>query len=105
MIILGIEKEAKTMKELNTIFVVENQISLRINQTENQNERDMFITISNDEIICDISTIRYEYQKDVNEVIKCTGKVRYTLLKNIIYCIIKICDKKNAEINKKKRSD
>ena len=94
MIILGIEKETKTMKELNTIFVVENQISLRINQTENQNERDMFITISNDEIICDISTIRYEYQKDVNEVIKCTGKVRYTLLKNIIYCIIKICDKK-----------
>ena len=94
MIILGIEKETKTMKELNTIFVVENQISLRINQTENQNERDMFITVSNDEIICDISTIRYEYQKDVNEVIKYTGKVRYTLLKNIIYCIIKTCDKK-----------
>ena len=35
MIILGIEKETKTMKELNTIFVVEHQISLRINQTEN----------------------------------------------------------------------
>ena len=105
MIILGIEKEAKTMKELNTIFVVENQISLRINQTENQNKRDMFITISNDEIICDISTITNEYQKDVNEVIKCTGKIRYTLLQNIIYCTIKICDKKNDEINKKKRSD
>ena len=54
----------------------------------------MFVTISNDEIICDISTITYEYQKDVNEVIKCAGKIRCTLLKNIIYCIIKICDKK-----------
>ena len=84
MIILGIEKEAKTMKELNTIFVLENQISLRINQTENQNKRDMFITVSNDEIVCDISTITNEYQKDVNEVIKCTGKIRYTLLQNII---------------------
>ena len=44
MIILGIKKEAKTMNELNTIFVLENQISIRINQTENQNKRDKFIT-------------------------------------------------------------
>ena len=84
---------------------LENQISLRINQTKNQNKRNMFITISNDEIVCDISAITNEYQKDNIGVIKCTGKIRYTLLKNIIYCIIKICDKKNAEINKKKRSD
>ena len=54
----------------------------------------MFITISNDEIVCDISAITNEYQKDNIGVIKCTGKIRYTLLKNIIYCIIKICDKK-----------
>ena len=84
MIILGIEKETKTMKELNRIFVLENQISLRINQTKNQNKRDMFITISNDEIIRYISTITNEYQKDVKEVIKCSGKIRYTLLKNNI---------------------
>ena len=105
MMILGIEKEAKTMKELNTIFLLENQISLRINPTENQNKQDIFITIYNDEIVCDISRITNEYQKNVNEVIKCTGKIRYTLLKSIIYCIIKICDEKNDEINKKKRSD
>ena len=84
MIILGIEKETKTMKELNRIFVLENQISLRINQTKNQNKWDMFITISNDEIVCYISTITNEYQKDVKEVIKCSGKIRYTLLKNNI---------------------
>ena len=44
----------------------------------------MFITVSNDEIVCDISAITNEYQKDVNEVIKCSGKIRYTLLKNNI---------------------
>ena len=72
------------MKELNRLFVLENQISLRINQTKNQNKWDMFITISNDEIVCYISTITNEYQKDVKEVIKCSGKIRYTLLKNNI---------------------
>ena len=94
MIILGIKKETKTMNELNTIFVLENQISIRINQTENQNKRDMFITIYNDEIVCDISTITNQYQKDIFELFKCTGKITYTLLKNIMYCIIKICNKK-----------
>ena len=94
MIILGIKKETKTVNELNTIFVLENQISIRINQTENQNKRDMFITIYKDEIVCDISTMTNQYQKDIFELFKCTGKTRYTLLKNIMYCIIKICDKK-----------
>ena len=94
MIILGIKKETKTVNELNTIFVLENQISIRINQTENQNKRDMFITIYNDEIVCDISTITNQYQKDIFELFKSTGKIRYTLLKNIMYCIIKLCNKK-----------
>ena len=67
MIILGIKKEAKTMNELNTIFVLENQISIRINQTENQNKRGKFITIYNDEIVCDISTITNQYQNDIFE--------------------------------------
>ena len=94
MIILGIKKETKTMNELNTIFVLENKISIRINQTENQNKRDTFITIYKDEIVCDISTMTNQHQKDIFELLKCTGKTRYTLLKNIMYCIIKICDKK-----------
>ena len=83
---------------------LENQISLRINQTKNQNKRNMFITISNDEIVCDISAITNEYQKDNNGVIKCTGKIRYTLLKNVLYCIIKICEKYDKKTGKK-RSD
>ena len=75
MIILGIEKESNTMNVLNTIFVLEDRISLRINQMENQNKMDMFINISNDEIVCDISSITDEYQKDIIQVIKCTGKI------------------------------
>ena len=75
MIILGIEKESNTMNVLNTIFVLEDRISLRINQRENQNKMDMFINISNDEIVCDISSITDEYQKDIIQVIKCTGKI------------------------------
>ena len=61
----------------------------------------------NDEIICDIKIITDEYQKDICEVIKCTSKIKYTLLKNIMYCIFKICDKNkdenNKENNKKKK--
>ena len=105
MIILATEKETKTMNDVITICIIDSQIKLSIAQTENQNKMNISIIISNDEIVCDISTITNEYQKDVNEVIKCTGKIRYTLLQNIIYCTIKICDKKNDEINKKKRSD
>ena len=75
MIILGIEKESNTMNVLNTIFVLEDPISLRINQRENQNKMDMFVNISNDEIVCDISSITDEYQKDIIQVIKCTGKI------------------------------
>ena len=75
MIILGIEKESNTMNVLNTIFVLEDRISLRINQRENQNKMDMFINISNDEIVCDISSVTDEYQKDIIQVIKCTGKI------------------------------
>ena len=75
MIILGIEKESNTMNVLNTIFVLEDRISLRINQRENQNKMDMFVNISNDEIVCDISSITDEYQKDIIQVIKCTGKI------------------------------
>ena len=64
-IILGREKETKTMNKLITIFVSENQISVYIIQTENQDKREMFITISNDKIVCDVWAITNEYQKDI----------------------------------------
>ena len=57
----------------------------------------------NDEIICDIKIITDEYQKDICKVIKCTSKIKYTLLNNIMYCMLKICDKKTTKIIRKKR--
>ena len=63
----------------------------------------MFIKISDDEIVCSISSITDEYQKYISEVINCSNNIRCNVLKNIMYCIIKICDKKNDENNKKKK--
>ena len=60
------------------------------------------IIISNDEIVCNISKITNKYQRNISEAIKCTDKIRYILLMNIMYCIIKICDKKMK--NKKKKT-
>ena len=102
VIILGIEKETKTMNEVITICIIDNQLKLNIAQTENQNKMNISIIISNAEIVCNISKITNEYQRNISEVTKCTDKIRYILLMNIMYCIIKICDKKM--MNKKKKT-
>ena len=94
MIILATEKETKTMNDVITICIIDSQIKLSIAQTENQNKMNISIIISNDEIVCDISTITNEYQRNIREVTKCTDEIRYILLMNIMHCIIKICDKK-----------
>ena len=104
VIILAIEKETKTMNAVITICIIDNQIKLNIAQTEIPNKMNISIIISNDEIVCNISTITNEYQRNISEVTKCTDKIRYIPLMNIMYCIIKICDKKNDEINKKKKT-
>ena len=88
------------MNRVITICIIDNQIKLNISQNENVNKQDIFIKISNDEIVCNISSITDEYLKDISEVFNCNSNIRCTLLKNIMYFIIKICDKKD-EINKK----
>ena len=88
MITLATEKETRTMNEVITICIIDNQIKLNIAERENQNKQDMFIKISNDEIVCNISSITDEYQKDISEVINCSSNTRYILLNNIMYCII-----------------
>ena len=66
----------------------------------------MNIYIRNDKIICNSSTIKNaqygNYTKDVEERIECTNKVRYIILKKIMYSLFKICKKKNDAINKNK---
>ena len=100
MITLAIAKETRAKNEVITICII---IKLNIAQRENQNKQDMFIKISDDEIVCSISSITDEYQKYISEVINCSNNIRCNVLKNIMYCIIKICDKKNDENNKKKK--
>ena len=61
----------------------------------------------NDKIICNSSIIKNEqyrnYRKDINETIECTNKVRYIILKKIMYSLFKVFKKKNDdEINKNK---
>ena len=46
MITLVIEKETRTMNEVITICIIDNQIKLNIAQTENQNKMNILIIIS-----------------------------------------------------------
>ena len=41
------------------------------------------------------------YQEDISEVTKCTEKVRYILLMNILFCITKIYQKKLMKLIRK----
>ena len=62
------------------------------------------ISICNDKIICNTSLNKQHknFTKVVNDEIECTNKVRYITLKKIMYCLLKVCKKKNDEINKNK---
>ena len=40
--------------------------------------------------------------KNINEEIKCTDKIRYTVLMKVICSLIKVCKKKEDEDSKKK---
>ena len=41
-------------------------------------------------------------QKNIDEEIECTDKLRYTVLMTVICCLIKVCKKKEDEDSKKK---
>ena len=63
---------------------------------------DMSISIYNDKITSNISMMTNDYHKNINEEIKCTDKIRYTVLMKVICCLIKVCKKKEDEDRKKK---
>ena len=73
-------------------------------------EQKILICICNDKIICNSSTIKNvqngNYKKDAEERIECTNKVRYIILKKVMYSLFKVCKKKNDdEINKNKNKN
>ena len=91
--------------------VDDEQITSKSSQTQDYQgihiEKTISISICNDKIICNSSTIKNEqyrnYRKIFNEKIECTNKVRYIILKKIMHRLFKVCKKKNDdEINENK---
>ena len=108
MISLNIEKKTKSMKEDNTICIEGKQIILNVSQKENcngiQEEPNISVSIYNDKITSNISTMingnHKNFTKNVSEEIECTNKIRYTVLMKIMYCLFKVCKKKDDEVSK-----
>ena len=44
------------------------------------------------------------FAKDVNEEIECTNKIRYIVLMKVMYCLFKVCKKKDDEVTKKNKN-
>ena len=63
---------------------------------------DMSISIYNDKITSNISMMTNDNHKNINEEIKCTNKIRYTVLMKVVCCLIKVCKKKEDEDSQKK---
>ena len=64
----------------------------------------MNISIYKDKIISDICITNYHFTKDVSTEIKCTDKIRYTVLMKVMYCIIKVFKKKEDEVSRKNKN-
>ena len=98
------------MKNDNSIYLEDKKIILKTSQTEDisgiQKKLDMSIPVYNDKITSNISMItndNHNFTKHINEEIKCTNKIRYTILMNFMCCLIKVCKKKEDEDSKKKK--
>ena len=100
------------MKQVNSIYLEDKQIILKASQAHDnsgiQKILDMSISIYNDKITSNISMMtndNHNFTKHINEEIKCTNKIRYTILMNVMCCLIKVCKKKEDKDSKKKKED
>ena len=98
------------MKNDNSIYLEDKKIILKTSQTEDisgiQKKLDMSILVYNDKITSNISIITnddHNLTKHINEEIKFTNKIRYTISMNFMCCLIKVCKKKEDEDSKKKK--
>ena len=94
------------MKQVNSICLEDKQIILKASQEHDnsgiQKILDMSISIYNDKITSNISMMENDNHKNIDEEIERTNKIRYTLLMNVMYCLIKVCKKKEDEDSEKK---
>ena len=72
----------------------------------NSKKLNISISIYNDKITSNTPTMTNKnhknFTKDVNEEIESTNKIRYTVLMKIMYCLFKVCKKKDDEVTKNK---
>ena len=94
------------MKHVNSIDLEDKKIMLKASQAQDtggiQKTVDMSISICNDKITSNISMMVNNNHKNINKEIKRTNKIRYMILLKIMYCLIKVCKKKEDEDSKKK---
>ena len=94
------------MKQVNSIYLENKQIILKASKAQDnggiQKIVDMSISIYNDKITSNISMMENDNHKNIDEEIERTNKIRYTLLMNVMYCLIKVCKKKEDEDSEKK---
>ena len=94
------------MKQVNSIYLENKQIILKASKAQDnggiQKIVDMSISIYNDKITSNISMMENDNHKNIDEETECTNKIRYTLLMNVMYCLIKVCKKKEDEDSEKK---
>ena len=95
------------MKQVNSIYLENKQIILKASKAQDnggiQKIVDMSISIYNDKITSNISMMENDNHKNIDEEIERTNKIRYTLLMNVMYCLIKVCKKKEDEDSEKKK--
>ena len=94
------------MKHVHSIDLEDKKIVLKASQAQDnggvQKMIDMSISTYNDKITSNISMMINDNHKNINKEIKCTNKIRYIILLKIMYCLIKVCKKKEDEDSKKK---
>ena len=101
------------MKHVNSIYLEDKKIILKASQAQDNGEIqkivDMSISIYNDKITSNISMMTNDNHKNftngIDEEIECINKIRYMVLMNVMCCLIKMCNKKEAEDSKKKKED
>ena len=101
------------MKQDNSIYLEDKKIILKASQAQDnggiQKIVDMSISIYNDKITSNISMMTNDNHKNftngIDEEIECINKIRYMVLMNVMCCLIKMCNKKEAEDSKKKKED
>ena len=88
-----------SMKQDNSIYLQDKKIILKVSQAQDnssiQKILDMSISIYNDKITSNTSMVTNDNhknftQKNIDEEIECTDKLRYTVLMTVICCLIKV---------------